>query len=205
MSTDSGTDRQLLRHALATVAYRGAKPLRDAPADFGTLAIPNYPRPPIKILSHINDLFDWSLSISKGQTVWNDSVPNDWTSEVARFFRSIKALDDYLGGPIVGNGIVPDGLALGDGEGPIEEVVDVGENFDGRARVVGDGQGTEISRGVAERFGAAVGDGGQGVAEELAVGARVCGHGGLPGGGAQRNCCRANRKPQCEGRLEWSG
>jgi len=96
MSTDSGTDRQLLRHALATVAYRGAKPLRDAPADFGTLAIPNYPRPPIKILSHINDLFDWSLSISKGQTVWNDSVPNDWTSEVARFFRSIKALDDYL-------------------------------------------------------------------------------------------------------------
>jgi hypothetical protein len=96
MTTSPDADRQLLRHALATVAYRGAKPLRDAPPDFGTLDIQNYPRQPIKILAHINDLFDWALSISKGETTWRDSAPQDWTSEVARFFRSIKSLDDYL-------------------------------------------------------------------------------------------------------------
>jgi hypothetical protein len=96
MSNAPDAERQLLRHALATIAYRGAKPLRDAPANFGTLEIPNYPRPPIKILAHINDLFDWALSISKGQTAWNDSTPQDWSSEVARFFHGIKSLDDFL-------------------------------------------------------------------------------------------------------------
>jgi hypothetical protein len=96
MTTSPDPERQLLRHALATIAYRGAKPLRDAPPDFGTLEITNYPRPPIKILAHINDLFDWALSISKGQTTWRDSAPQDWTGEVARFFHGIKALDDYL-------------------------------------------------------------------------------------------------------------
>ena len=84
MSNAPDAERQLLRHALATIAYRGAKPLRDAPANFGTLEIPN------------NDLFDWALSISKGQTAWNDSTPQDWSSEVARFFHGIKSLDDFL-------------------------------------------------------------------------------------------------------------
>jgi hypothetical protein len=89
-------DRAFLRHALATVAYRGAKPLRDAPPAFANFALPNYPRTPLKILAHINDLFDWSLGIAKGQNKWHNSTPQDWNSEVTRFFQGIKSLDDYL-------------------------------------------------------------------------------------------------------------
>jgi hypothetical protein len=96
MSAAPDPERQLLRHALATIAYRGAKPLRGASPDFGTVQIPNYPRPPIKILAHINDLFDWALSISKGEATWRDSAPLHWSGEVTRFFHGIKALDDYL-------------------------------------------------------------------------------------------------------------
>ena len=96
MPTAAEHERQFLRHTLATVAYRGAKPLRDAPAGFGTLEIAGYPRTPGKILAHVNDVFDWALSIARGKQEWHDSTPGEWSSEVARFFRAIKALDDYL-------------------------------------------------------------------------------------------------------------
>jgi len=99
MSTPTDTERELLRHTLATVAYRGAKTLRDAPPDFATFQLPNYPRTPVKILAHINDLFDWALSISRGQQTWHDSAPQDWKSEVNRFFNAIKSFDEYLASP----------------------------------------------------------------------------------------------------------
>ena len=45
--TTSGTDRELLRHALATLAYRGGKVLRDPPADFGDFRIGPTSRSPV--------------------------------------------------------------------------------------------------------------------------------------------------------------
>ena len=96
MSTAPDAERQLLRHTLATVAYRGAKAIRDAPPAFATFELPNYPRTPGKILAHINDLFAWALSICCGQQTWHDSTPQDWHAEVNRFFSGIKSFDDYL-------------------------------------------------------------------------------------------------------------
>jgi hypothetical protein len=96
MSAAYDPARELLRHTLATVAYRGAKPLRDAPPDFANFAIPNSPRTPLKILAHIGDLFDWALSIAEGKQVWRDATPQSWHAEVERFFFAIKAFDDYL-------------------------------------------------------------------------------------------------------------
>ena len=96
MSAAHDPTREFLRHILATAAYRGAKPLRDAPPEFANFAIPNSPRTPIRILAHIGDLFDWALSIAAGKTVWRDSAPQSWHAEVERFFLAIKAFDDYL-------------------------------------------------------------------------------------------------------------
>ena len=96
MTTSLDAERHFLRHTLATVPYRGAKPLRDAPAGFGTAEIGGYPRTPGKILAHVGDLFDWALSISRGKQEWHDSAPLEWSDEVTRFFRAVKALDDYL-------------------------------------------------------------------------------------------------------------
>lgn len=92
----ASTERDLLRHMLATVAYRGGKPLRLAPPEFAHFAIPNSPRTPLKILAHIGDLFDWALTIAKGQQAWKNAEPQSWDAEVDRFFLTIKALDDYL-------------------------------------------------------------------------------------------------------------
>jgi hypothetical protein len=91
--TDS---RTLLRHALATIAYRGGKVIRNAGPDFAEYGAPETSRTPAKILAHIGDLMDWGLSMADGSRKWNDSKPLAWDEEAARFFASLKNFDDYL-------------------------------------------------------------------------------------------------------------
>ncbi len=88
--------RQMLRHTLATVAYRGGKALRDAPRSFGSFRVADGTRTPVEILAHVNDLFDWALCLAKGSHRWHNSTPAAWDEEVARFHRGIAALDAYL-------------------------------------------------------------------------------------------------------------
>jgi hypothetical protein len=98
MSTSSNSDpkRELLRHALATVAYRTSKAVRNAPAGFADFHAGEGVRTPAQILAHIGDLFDWALSIAKGKQAWRDSKPLPWEKEVERFFAALKSLDDFL-------------------------------------------------------------------------------------------------------------
>lgn len=91
-------ERQLLRHTLATMAYRSAKSVRDAPDSFANFSSGEKGRTPIQILAHMGDLFDWALSIAKGAQAWNDSKPLPWNQEADRFFAAVKAFDDYLAG-----------------------------------------------------------------------------------------------------------
>jgi hypothetical protein len=89
--------RELLRHTVATVAYRGGKALRGAPASFAVFGGDESPRTPVKILAHIGDLFDWALSQARGAEAWNDSTPLAWDREMERFFACLAAFDAYLG------------------------------------------------------------------------------------------------------------
>jgi hypothetical protein len=88
-------DRALLRHALAVLAYRGGKPLRDAPGSFATFE--GGGQTPLRILGHIADLLDWALSICRGQEKWPSVELGTWDAEVSRFYASLAALDAYLG------------------------------------------------------------------------------------------------------------
>ena len=92
--TDSG--RQLLRHTLATLAYRGGKAVRDAGADFPSFRVSEQGRTPLEILAHIGDLLDWALSIARGKQVWNNAKPQTWDQEVERFFTALGEFDQYL-------------------------------------------------------------------------------------------------------------
>ncbi|MEO8192972.1 MAG: hypothetical protein ABI681_03905 [Gemmatimonadales bacterium] len=91
------TDAQtLLRHTIATVAYRAGKVLRDAPADFADFRIGPATRTPVEILTHMGDLFDWALTMAQDRTEWRTSDPQPWSAEVARFFDSLGSLDRHL-------------------------------------------------------------------------------------------------------------
>jgi hypothetical protein len=58
---------EMLRHALATLAYRAGKALRDAPP-----------------------------SIVDGRQTWRNSEVGAWEADVARFFAALEALDGRL-------------------------------------------------------------------------------------------------------------
>ena len=68
----SATDRQLLRHTLATLAYRARKPLCDVPAGFAEFRASESSRTPGQILAHLGDLMDWALSVAKGNQEWHN-------------------------------------------------------------------------------------------------------------------------------------
>ena len=95
-SAHSDPARRLLRHTLATVAYRGGKALRGAPESFASFRAGQSTRTPAEILAHIGDLFDWGVSLAKGAQRWQDSQPLAWHAEVERFFAALQSFDDYL-------------------------------------------------------------------------------------------------------------
>jgi hypothetical protein len=90
------TSLDLLRHTVATLAYRGGKAVRSAPAAFADFQAGSGVRTPGEILAHIGDLFDWALCIANGAEAWNHSTPLPWEQEVARFFATLQAFDQRL-------------------------------------------------------------------------------------------------------------
>jgi hypothetical protein len=89
-------NRALLRHTLATLAYRGIKAIDGAPAEFAsTRACPTC-RSAIQILAHIGDLMDWALTLAEGQEAWNSARPQEWAEESARLVAGLQRLDDFL-------------------------------------------------------------------------------------------------------------
>ena len=96
MTCNADPERELLRHTVATLAYRGGKVLRGATADFSTFRMNDQTRTPVEILAHIGDLLEWGLSLAKGKQVWNNAKPQTWDREVERFFVTLKQFDSYL-------------------------------------------------------------------------------------------------------------
>jgi|SRR5579862_573851 len=88
--------RELLRHTVATVAYRGGKALRGAPESFAAFRVGESTRTPAQILAHMGDLFDWALHLAQGQPSWTESTPLAWEREVERFHSALQAFDDFL-------------------------------------------------------------------------------------------------------------
>lgn len=93
---NSDTKREMLRHTVATLAYRGTKAVRAADDSFASFKASETTRTPAQILAHIGDLLDWALSIARGNETWNNSEPLQWSKEIDRFHAALKSFDDYL-------------------------------------------------------------------------------------------------------------
>lgn len=88
--------REMVRHTVATLAYRGAKAVRGAPDSFAAFKVSELTRTPAQILAHIGDLLDWALSIANGAEAWHNSEPLEWNEEVKRFHATLESFDNYL-------------------------------------------------------------------------------------------------------------
>jgi hypothetical protein len=100
---------QMLRHTVATLAYRAGKALKGAPAEFSSYG---EGRTAGQILAHMCDLFDWALQLADGKHVWFNSNPQAWDADVARFYAGLVAFDARLasGVPL---GVEPERLFQG--------------------------------------------------------------------------------------------
>jgi hypothetical protein len=87
----------LLRHTVATLAYRGGKAMRGAPPGFAGFRAAPGTRTPGEILAHLGDLLDWALKLADGKMEWHDSPALDWEEGTHRFFAALQALDQRLG------------------------------------------------------------------------------------------------------------
>lgn len=90
--------REMLRHALATLAYRGTKSLRGAPEGFETFKTQHIANTPGQLLAHICDLLDWGLSVASGEKHYreaeNAALP--WEPKIERFHQALAAFDRFL-------------------------------------------------------------------------------------------------------------
>jgi hypothetical protein len=86
----------MLRHMVATVAYRGGIAVTGAPEGFAVFRINEDVRAPGELLAHIGDLLEGSLYLLKGEVVYLTSSPLPWDEEVSRLFSTAKRLDEYL-------------------------------------------------------------------------------------------------------------
>lgn len=91
------TERHLLRHMLATLAYRGGKVLRDAPAGFADVRPEGVFNTPLALVAHIADLVEWTRRWCDGdEDAYRITVPATWDDEVSRFFLALATLDARL-------------------------------------------------------------------------------------------------------------
>lgn len=95
LSTDPDS-RAVVRHLMATLAYRAAKVIRGAPPGFGALAFGEQTRTPGRIMSHLGDLMTWATTLARGDYLWTAGGSDDWDTEVKRFFERLADLDRML-------------------------------------------------------------------------------------------------------------
>lgn len=91
--------RPLLRHAVATLAYRAAKVLRGYPeASVETRVAPSS-RSPRELLAHLADLMHWADGLARGEDHWHPVSEGGWAAHRERFFSNLAALDAALAAP----------------------------------------------------------------------------------------------------------
>ena len=88
--------RELVRHVLATLAYRGGKVLQNVPSGFADFRGGEGLRTPGEVVAHLADLLDWCYSIAVGQQKYQVSKTLSWEEGAQRFFEALKKFDDLL-------------------------------------------------------------------------------------------------------------
>ena len=91
--------RRMLRHTVATLAYRAEKVLRDVPEGFAEMRLSPASRTPLETLAHMCDLMGWGERMARGMYHWEPVAAGTWPDAVERFFTMLTALDAALAEP----------------------------------------------------------------------------------------------------------
>jgi len=87
--------RALLRHFLATLAYRTQKALRGAPPEFGNFQAGNQIRTPAELVRHMTSVLGYARTFFIGGQYRPDALPS-LNEEVSRFHETLEDLAGHL-------------------------------------------------------------------------------------------------------------
>lgn len=87
--------RQIIKHFLATIAYRTQKALRDAPEDFADFRIDSYVRTPHELILHMSGVIGFARSLFDNGIAWPNKLPT-FKEEIERFHETLEELGKYL-------------------------------------------------------------------------------------------------------------
>lgn len=107
------SNREFLRHALATLAYRAEKVVRDPPEGFEAFRVCEDGRSAGEILAHMGDLMEWAAWLARGEHRWRPVDASAWAADVERFFTGVAALDGVLAGEAAASAWSPERIFQG--------------------------------------------------------------------------------------------
>ena len=104
--------RKLLRHFLATIAYRTQKALRGAPASFASFQAAPHVRTPHELIHHMDSLMGYARTFFIGGEYQHKLLP-DFKAEILRLHATIEDVARHLeiGTPFPG--ITPERMLQG--------------------------------------------------------------------------------------------
>jgi len=106
-------NRKLLRHLLATLAYRTTKALDGAPDDFGSFHAGSGVRTPAELVQHMTRVLSYARSCFSGGSYATDALPS-LADELVRFHGVLEDLARHLGsGAPLLNGVTLEQLLQG--------------------------------------------------------------------------------------------
>ena len=91
----SADTTRILRHLVATIAYRSSRSLRDAPDDFGTACLPGESKSAAELLLHMTNVLSFAIAtVTHTERVRHE--PLAWRAEIDRFYALLGDLDARL-------------------------------------------------------------------------------------------------------------
>lgn len=105
--------RNMLRHFLASLAYRTQKAVRDAPDDFGSSTIGKGTRSPAEMVRHMTSVLGYSRTFFIGGEYRPEALPT-LHDEVIRFHEMIEDIARLIeSGEPIREGVTPERLLQG--------------------------------------------------------------------------------------------
>ena len=97
-------ERAMLRHAVATLAYRAEKVLRDVPPGFPDHRLGPGVRTPLELVGHLGDLIEWATRSAQGEWTWNPRASgNGMPTSSASMRRSPRSMGSWRRTSLSGN------------------------------------------------------------------------------------------------------
>ncbi|MBI3273280.1 MAG: hypothetical protein HYZ53_30090 [Planctomycetes bacterium] len=110
-------ESSLLRHAIATLAYRATRAIKGGPAGFPDFEAGKGARTPRDLLSHMANDIEVAVSAMHGNEYEPPAV-GLWETELARFYTALRQMDELLV-----KYEIPDHVAQALIQGPVTDVL----------------------------------------------------------------------------------